>query len=217
MNRLAMRKKKFAAIDLYPVITSDFCKGRGSLTVAEQALRGGAKIIQCREKTMTRRALAQLAKDMRQLTNRYQALLIINDDVALALAVDADGVHLGQEDLPLPMARSIAPDLLLGRSTHTLDQVRIAGEEGADYINIGPLFSTQTKTLGMPPLGLGMLNIMSAAATGPFTVMGGIKQRHLPELLAAGVTKVAMVTEVTEADDVAGRVQDLRAVLGAFY
>ncbi len=210
MSRLEKRQQKFNHIDLYPVITSEFCKGRSSLSVAQQALEGGVKIIQCREKAMPLRMLAHLAQDMRRLTDRYQALLIINDHVDLALAVEADGVHLGQDDLPMVMARKIAPDLLLGLSTHNELQARVAQTEGADYINIGPLFPTQTKTTTVTALGLDRLKAMMTAVTLPVTVMGGIKQHHLPDLVAIGATKVAMVTEVTEADQVTQQVRALR-------
>lgn len=202
----------FAAADLYPVISSEFCLGRPPLEVFRAAAEGGAKLIQLREKHWGKKALYELAVACRPIANEYGILLIVNDHVDVALAADADGVHLGQDDLPVPAARRLSETLWIGNSTHNLVEALRAQEEGADCINIGPLFPTQTKEVGYDPLGVEMMRAVAAQIGLPFTVMGGIKARHIPELVKAGARRIAMVTEITQAPDVAAKVRELRAL-----
>lgn len=206
------RMALFAQVDLYPVVTSEFCAGRDPVTVLEAIAAGGARIVQLREKSRCKRDLYDLACRYRDITRHYGMLLVINDAVDLALACDADAVHLGQEDLPLAAARRIAPELILGNSTHNLAEAEAAWRDGADYINIGPVYPTQTKSVPTGAVGLDMVRQVAAKVPLPFSVMGGIKERHLPELLAAGCRRIAMVTEVTQADDITARVRELRAL-----
>ena len=205
------RREQFRNIDLYPVISSEFTNGRASLDVLRAIAAAGARIVQLREKNLGTRELYRLAGEYRRITAEHDMLLIINDHVDIALAVGADGVHLGQDDLPLPAARRIAPGLLLGCSTHNREEAAVAIGEDADYINIGPLFPTRTKQVGCEALGLDTFRSIAAGVDIPFTVMGGIKAHHLPELLAAGAVRVAMVTEITQAEDITARVKELRA------
>ena len=144
MNRKS-RKEKFLQVDLYPVTCERLSAGRSNLDLLEAAIRGGAKIIQLREKELPTGDLYRMALAFRKITAEAGMLLIINDRVDIALAVDADGVHLGQEDLPLSAARRIAPELLIGISTHSREEALKAQGEGADYVNIGPIFPTRTK------------------------------------------------------------------------
>ena len=144
MNR-KLRKEKFLQVDLYPVTCERLSAGRSNLDLLEAAIRGGAKIIQLREKELPDRDLYRMALAFRKITADAGMLFMINDHVDIALAVDADGVHLGQEDLPLSAARRIAPELLIGISTHSREEVLKAQDEGADYVNIGPIFPTRTK------------------------------------------------------------------------
>jgi len=200
-------------IDLYPVISSEYCRGRPALAVVRAVAEGGARIVQLREKRLGMREYYELALAAREICDAHDLLLIINDHLDLALAVGADGVHLGQDDLPLAVARRLAPDLLLGASTHSRAEALRAQDEGADYVNLGPLFATQTKQVPSPPLGLGILDEVPPLLHIPFTVMGGIKAKHLPELLAHGARRIAMVTEITEADNIAARVRELRGIM----
>ena len=142
------RKQRLAAlenIDIYPVTCQELSNGRTNLEVAAAVLAGGAKIIQLREKHWSKKDLYDLAVELRKQTLSYHALLIINDHLDVALAAGADGVHLGQEDLPVTAARSIAPDLIIGASSHSLKEALKAEQDGADYVNIGPIFPTKTK------------------------------------------------------------------------
>ena len=137
----------FDAVDIYPVISSEFTLGRPVVEIFEAVAAGGAKIVQLREKNKGMKYLYELAVACRPIANRYGILLMIDDHVDVALAANADGVHLGQDDLPIPVARAIAPGLWLGNSTHNLEEALAAKAAGADCINIGPIYPTQTKSV----------------------------------------------------------------------
>ena len=201
-STLEERIEAFRRTDVYPVVTSEFCAGRPSLEVAASLLAGGARILQIREKTMPDRPFLELLRQVRELTWDRGALLIVDDRVDAALIAQADGVHLGQDDLPLPDARRIAPELLIGVSTHNADEIRRAQDEGCSCLNIGPIFPTQTKRLaGIRFLGMDELKKLVPLVRVPFSVMGGIKYSHLTELKAAGAGRVAAVTAFTQAPD----------------
>lgn len=206
----AQRAERFSQVDLYPVIFEKLSAGRTNLEVLDGIIAGGAKVVQLREKEMPARELYLLAEKFREVTARAGVLLIINDRVDLALTVDADGVHLGYNDLPIHAARRIAPDLILGASTHSLDQALAAEKQGADYINVGPIFPTQTKGDLSNFLGLEAIGEIGPQVNIPFTVMGGINGDNLNQVLEAGARKVAMVTAITQADDISGKVKELR-------
>lgn len=201
---------KFKNIDIYPVISSEFCAGRSSVEVLKTVAEGGAKIVQLREKSLPKEDLLKLAGEYRRITGEYSMLLIINDHVDIALAVAADGVHLGQDDCTLVTAKTEAPELIIGISTHNQQEALKAQDGGADYINIGPIYTTQTKSLPFPALGTKILKEIPPLLHIPFTVMGGIKERHLRELISLGATRIAMVTEITQAADITQRVRELR-------
>ena len=197
----AERLEAFRRIDVYPVVTSEYCLGRDPVDVVRSLLTGGVRIVQMREKTMPDRAFLALLRRVRELTNEYGALLIVDDRVDAALIAGADGVHLGQDDLPPTEARAIAPELLIGVSTHNADEIRQAQDEGCSYLNIGPIYPTQTKKLACAFLGVELLRTLAPTVRVPFTVMGGIKFGHLPELKAAGASRIAAVTAFTQAPD----------------
>jgi len=207
------RIEAFRRTDVYPVVTSEFCAGRSPVEVAASLLAGGARILQIREKTMPDRPFLELLRQVRELTWNNGALLIVDDRVDAALIAQADGVHLGQEDLPLPDARRIAPDLLIGVSTHNADEIRQAQEEGCSYLNIGPIYPTKTKQLACTFLGLEQLRVLAPLVRVPFSVMGGIKFEHLAELKAAGAGRVAAVTAFTQASDPGAEAAKWRASL----
>ncbi|OGV56907.1 MAG: thiamine-phosphate diphosphorylase [Lentisphaerae bacterium GWF2_44_16] len=210
MNTKEQRLKLFSKIDLYPVISSEFCNGRPALYVLEQIAEGGAKIVQLREKNLSPSELYELALKYRKICSKYKMLLIMNDHTDIALAVNADGVHLGQDDMPMEEAIKIAPDLIIGNSTHSLSEALDAQARGADYINIGPIYATQTKSVPCPLLGIKTIESISPHLKIPFTVMGGIKEKHLPELIRKGARKIAMVTEITASENIKEKVFLLR-------
>ncbi len=207
---LESRMDQFKSIDIYPVISSEFTLDRDVISVLKAIAEGGAKIVQLREKNKSKREILELAGKYREITAEFGMLLIINDHVDIALIVGADGVHLGQDDLPVEDARSIAPDLILGCSTHNFEEIADAEAVGASYINIGPIYPTGTKQVNCDALGTEYLSRAAKKTFLPFTVMGGIKERHIPDLKAAGASRIAMVTEITQAEDITRRVKELR-------
>jgi thiamine-phosphate pyrophosphorylase len=204
------RKARFNEIDVYPVTCERLSAGRSNLEVLEAVIRGGARIIQLREKEYSKRDLCRLALTFREVTARAGVLLIINDYLDIALAVGADGVHLGQDDLPLTAARRLAPDLLIGISTHSLEEALEAEREGADYVNIGPVFATSTKAGVDRGLGPEAIASIGSRLSVPFTVMGGITAANLDEVLAAGARRIAMITAITQSADIAEAVRGFR-------
>lgn len=207
------RMRRFQQAGLYLVTSQALSGGRTTLAIVDAALAGGVRLIQLREKEMPMPDFFRLAEQIRARTARADALLIINDRVDVALAVGADGVHLGQTDFPIGPARRLAPDLIIGVSTHSPAEAQAAERAGASYINIGPLFPTQTKTWSGEFLGLEGLRKIARCVTIPWTVMGGIKPEHIPDLRKAGARTIAIVTTVTAAADPAQAVRDLLALL----
>lgn len=204
---------KFRAADLYVVITEAFCAGRSSLDVLDACLDAGVRLVQFREKEGSARDLLAKAEAFRTHTAAADALLIIDDRVDLALACGADGVHLGQDDLPIAAARRIAPELILGSSTHDLKEALAAQAEGASYVNIGPVFATQTKDVPSGVIGPEAIGQIAPQLTIPFTCMGGIKPHNIGEVLAQGARIAAVVTAVTAAKDVRAAALALRTAI----
>ncbi len=206
------RMERLRKADLYPVITSEFTAGRGTLRVLEEAADAGIRIVQLREKSVSDKELCAIAGKFRKICDRYGILMIMNDHIDIALICGADGVHLGQNDLPLDAAVKLAPDLLIGRSTHSREQALEAQSLGAAYVNLGPIFPTRTKNTPVHPLGLEVIRETRGELRIPFSVMGGIKAHHIPTLLSEGARLIAMVTEVTQAPDITKRVCELRSL-----
>ena len=211
MKTLKQRLEQFAAVNLYFVTGREFSKGRSNETVAAAALRGGVKIIQYREKNLALKAQLKTAKNLRELTKEHQALLIINDHLDLAKACGADGVHLGQEDMDLVEAKQKAPELIIGLSCHNQKQALRAQTEGANYVNLGPIFPTQTKKTKTPPVGNELIEWGRLHLTLPFTVMGGINRLNIATVVKAGASKIAVVSALTTAADVEAEARHLIA------
>ncbi len=197
MNTHEKRMQMFCDAGLYFVTSQSLSEGRTTLEIVRCALVAGVKLIQLREKYMPLQQYIKLAQKVRDLTRPYDCLLIINDRIDVALAVEADGVHLGLDDFPISAARSIGEDLIIGASSHNIEEAKSAEASGASYVNIGPIFTTQTKNWTEEYLGIDGLKQISQHITIPFTVMGGIKRSHIPELCAAGARTIALVTAIT--------------------
>ena len=209
------RMIRFCEAGLYFVTSQVLSAGRTTQAIVAAALDGGVRLIQLREKEMPLGDYVRLAHEIRLLTAKAGALLIINDRVDVALAVGADGVHLGQDDFPIPDARRLAPDLIIGASTHSIEEAERAQREGASYINIGPIYPTGTKVWEGAFLGLEGLRSIAAVARVPFTVMGGIKKVHIPGLVSAGARTIALVTAVTAAPNPESAARELlKAIRG---
>jgi thiamine-phosphate pyrophosphorylase len=189
------------------------CRERTLDEVVAAAVAGGARWVQYREKGLTRRARYEAAARLRELTRRLGAALIVNDELDLAVAVDADGLHLGQEDLPLEIARAhIGPGRFIGVSTHTLEEARAAADGGADYIAVGPIFDSPT-TAGRPAVGCEALRRARAAVGCPIVAIGGVTPANAPEAVRAGADGVAVISALCGADDPAAVAREfLRAM-----
>lgn len=191
----------FRRAGLYLVTSEALSRGRTTVEIVRQALAAGVRLVQLREKDMPLVRLVPLAREIRRITSRAGALLIINDRLDLALAARADGVHLGQDDLPAACAREIAPDMVIGVSSHSLREALAAQRAGASYVNIGPIFPTATKKWDKDFLGIRKMRAIAARLEIPFTVMGGVKAEHIPALVKAGAKTIAVVTAVTGAEN----------------
>ncbi|WP_421655527.1 thiamine phosphate synthase [Leptothermofonsia sp. ETS-13] len=171
------------------------------LAVVEAALQGGLTLVQYRDKNADDCVRLENAHKLCQLCRRYGALFIVNDRVDLASAVDADGVHLGQQDIPIVLARQLlGSQRLIGRSTHCPDDLHRAIQEGADYIGVGPIYETPTKE-GRPAAGLEYAKYAAEHATIPWFAIGGIDLDNLPEVMQAGSDRVAVVRAIMHAED----------------
>jgi len=201
LNTHEKRMQMFCDAGLYFVTSQSLSKGRTTLEIVRCALVAGVKLIQLREKYMPLQQYIELAQKVRDLTRPYDCLLIINDRIDVALAVGADGVHLGLDDFPIASARSIGKDLIIGASSHNIEEAKDAETSGASYVNIGPIFTTQTKNWTEEYLGLEGLKQISEHVSIPFSVMGGIKRSHITDLCAVGARTIALVTAVTAEDN----------------
>ena len=213
MRTLTERIEIFKSSDLYPVVSSEFCNGRNVCDILAGIASAGAKIVQIREKNISDSAMFELVSRCKLITDRFQMLLIVDDRVDIAMAAGADGVHLGQEDFPLVEAKKIAPDMFFGVSTHNADEIRQALADGCSYLNIGPMFPTNTKSVACGALGLEKIEALKSSVTCPFSIMGGIKEHHLELLCSKGFRHIAMVTEITQAPDVEAKVKQLRRIM----
>jgi thiamine-phosphate pyrophosphorylase len=184
--------------DLYLLVTEELCH-HGSGPAIRGALQGGASVIQIREKSLHDRRLLEHARRVRDWTRDAGALLIVNDRPDVALLCDADGVHVGQDELTVrDLRRIVGPEKLIGVSTHTIEQARQAVLDGADYIGVGPVFATSTKLF--PQLaGLDFVRQVAAEITLPAFAIGGIKLDNVEDVLAAGATRVAVSSAICSA------------------
>ncbi|NTU97341.1 MAG: thiamine phosphate synthase [Chlorobiaceae bacterium] len=171
-----------------------------AVSLAEEALRGGAAMIQLRHKTASGMELFAWAQEIRKLCRKYGALFFVNDRLDIAMACGADGVHLGQEDIPARAARKIAGGkLLIGISATSVDEALKAQEEGADYIGLGHIFPTMSKEKHHPPLGVEALAAAASLLSVPIVAIGGITLENAPVLVAAGATGIAVISAVSRA------------------
>jgi thiamine-phosphate pyrophosphorylase len=177
-------------------------------------IKGGIRLIQYREKRPHKSFAEMLAEctALRQLTREAGVLFIINDYPDIAQLVDADGVHVGQDDFPVSeVRRLIGPHKLIGLSTHGPEQAAAAVAAGADYIGVGPIFSTQTKEDVCAPVGLGYLEHVVRTCPLPFVAIGGIKEHNLHQVVSRGAKTVCLVTEIVGATDIAATTRRLQA------
>ncbi|WP_434075036.1 thiamine phosphate synthase [Moorella naiadis (nom. illeg.)] len=200
--------------DLYVIITTKLGGGRPTLELVQAALAGGATAIQLREKDLPAREQVELGLAIRELTRAAGATFIINDRLDVAQAVAADGLHIGQEDLPAPVARKLlGPDKILGVSTGTVAEARQAEADGADYLGVGSIYATGSKGDAGEPIGPAGLRAIKEAVKIPVVGIGGINASNAAAVIAAGAAGVAVISAVISAPDVAAAARRLREVV----
>ena len=197
---------------LYVIIDRDVLKTRDIVKAAEGALRGGADIIQLRDKSSCARSLVQYAKRIKALAKKYKRPFILNDRVDIARAVNADGVHLGQGDIPIEEARKILGKKIIGVSAHNLRQAKKAQRKGADYIGIGPIFKTPTKKQ-LRPIGPSILPGIRKQVDIPFFAIGGIALANIKEVKKRGADRIAVVSSAIKPVNVCRAVKQLKEAI----
>lgn len=194
---------------LYLVSDQKVLQNRDFLSSLEEAILGGVTVLQLRDKEASSKEFYDLALEIKKLTEKYKIPLIINDRIDIALAVDAEGVHLGQQDMPITVARGlVGPDKIIGASTATLEEARKAESEGADYIGVGALFPTATKN-NTRRVSLDQLTIIKKNVSIPVVGIGGISERNIQSIISTGVDGVAVVSAILGKDDIQQATKDL--------
>lgn len=167
----------------------------------ERALKGGATSIQLRMKTSKTREMIEVGKKIRTLTSEYSALFFVNDRLDVAQAVNADGIHVGIDDMPVSHIKEIAPNLIIGASAYNLEEMKTAESEGADYLGVGAVYSTNTK-LDARNLGLDGLKELSKSAKLPIVAIGGINHENVESVLKCRVSGVAIISAIIGAENI---------------
>lgn len=200
--------------DIYGITAEEYSMGRSNIEVAAQMIEAGVTVIQYREKEKSDRQKYEECLKIREMTGEAGALFIVNDRPDLALLVDADGVHLGQDDLhPGAVRKLVGEKMLIGFSTHSPAQAHAAETMDIDYIGVGPIFATNTKKDVCEPVGLEYLEYVVKNIRLPFVAIGGIKEHNIAEVYRRGARCMALVTEIVGAPDIGARVRNLRAAI----
>lgn len=198
----SMNPDKLVDFNLYLITDRNQTGSMRLIDVVEDALKGGVKGVQLREKDLSSRELYELAYDLRKLTAKYDARLIINDRVDIALAVDADGVHLGMNSLPIHRVRKlIGNSRMIGLSCHNQVNAIMAQENGADFITFGPVYYTPSKANYGKPVGIDKLEMVSHLLEIPVFALGGIKFDNIKEVIATGASGISLVSAIIASDD----------------
>jgi len=209
ISRISRRDKIERISGLYVILDRQFLAGRDELDIAGQIIKGGARVIQLRDKQSKKGELLLVAQKLKELCSQAGILFIINDYLDLVMAVDADGLHVGQGDLPLPVVRRQLPiDKIVGCSVTTVSQATKAQNEGADYIAVGSIFPTTTKKEATV-VGVDILKELKRMVSIPLVAIGGINRNNVGEVVAAGADAVAVISAVLGEKDVRGAVQKL--------
>jgi thiamine-phosphate pyrophosphorylase len=206
----------FLSTDIYGITADGYSLGRGNIETVRTMIKAGIKVIQYREKDKPARQMLVECLAIRKFTLDSGVTFIVNDHVDLALAVQADGVHLGQEDLPPVVVRDLVGDqMIIGLSTHSSAQAQDAEKLAGiiDYIGVGPIFATHTKKDVCEPVGIEYLDYVTRNIDLPFVAIGGIKEHNIGLVRAHGAKIISLVTEIVGAEDIPGKVCALRAKL----
>ena len=200
--------KKEIPFGIYGITSEKDSLGRSNIEIVKKMIKAGIKIIQYREKQKSFKEMYMDCLKIREITKKAGVVFIVNDYIELAMMVDADGVHIGQDDWPIEEARKIlGDDKIIGMSTHCQGDAENAVKKGADYIGVGPIFKTQTKD--REPVGLEYLEYVVKNITIPFVAIGGIKEENISEIVGKGAKRIALVTEIVGAEDVRGKIKSI--------
>lgn len=198
---------------IYVVIDIDTLQDRDPVKITRMVIKGGAKTIQLRDKTGNKRGMLHLARELQQLCIENDVLFIVNDYLDIALAANADGLHIGQDDLPIPEARKILPiDKIIGCSATTFDQAVAAATTGADYIGLGAVFPTTSKT-EIDVCGLKVLKQVTDEINIPVVAIGGIKKSNLLQIMDAGANAAAVISAILQAEDPEAATRELVGII----
>lgn len=201
---------------IYGILGEKFSRGRTNVETAKQMVDAGIDVLQYREKIKDKSYRQMLAEceQIRKITADANVPFIINDHLGIAMMVDADGVHQGQDDLPVKEVKKIVPHMMVGCSTHSPEQARQAVQDGADYIGVGPIFTTQTKEDVCDAVGFEYLEHVAANHDIPFVAIGGIKRHNIKEVISRGAKTVCLVTEIIGAENIAERINEIKDMIG---
>jgi thiamine-phosphate pyrophosphorylase len=207
------RAKLAACLRLYLVTDQQSLRGRSLTDVVMQAVHGGVTCVQLREKSATTREFVTLACALNNVLKPLGVPLVINDRIDVALACGAQGVHLGQSDMPTELARQLLPaQVFIGLSVESLDDVRLAANQPVDYLGVSPIYTTPTKTDTAEPWGLDGLRRVRTMTDLPLVAIGGINMGNAAEVLAAGADSLAVVSALCSADDPCAAARALKAL-----
>lgn len=210
--------RNFLSTDIYGITADEYSLGRGNIETVRLMIEAGINVIQYREKEKPARQMLEECLAIRRLTRCSGATFIVNDYVDLAVVVEADGVHIGQDDLPPERVRELVGDqMIVGLSTHSSEQAQAAAEITGiiDYIGVGPIFATRTKKDVCEPVGLEYLEYVVSSIDLPFVAIGGIKEHNIGLVRARGAGIISLVTEIVAAPDIAAKVDAIRSVLAS--
>jgi thiamine-phosphate pyrophosphorylase len=207
-----LRRERLRTARLYFVCEA-LPRGEEPEALLHAALSGGVDIVQLREKELGREQIERSARTFRRLCDTYSTLFIVNDDPYLAQSCDADGVHVGQDDVAAAEAREIlGSEAIVGLSTHSEEQLAASADEPVDYVSVGPVWETPTKQ-GRPGVGLGLVEHAAAGASHPFFAIGGIDPSNAAQVVEAGARRLGVVRAIRDAEDPAAAAAALRAAL----
>jgi thiamine-phosphate pyrophosphorylase len=199
---------------LYVITDEGISHGLSHVEIARKVAEGGADVIQLRDKARTGKDMLSIALQIKKITRSAGIRFIINDRLDLARAADADGVHLGQEDLPIPFARRVAPKgFIIGTSVRSVQEAIIAESEGADYIALSPIFDTPTKSDAGPGKGLEMLKEIKSAVSIPVIAIGGIGKGNVRQVMDAGADGVAVISAIVGQKDIVKATAEMRSLI----
>jgi thiamine-phosphate pyrophosphorylase len=201
-------------LGLYVITDEGISHGQSHVEIARKVAEGGADVIQLRDKARTGKDMLTIALQIRDIAHSSGATFIVNDRLDLALAANADGVHLGQEDLPVPFARRVSPKgFIIGTSVRSVQEAMIAETEGADYVALSPIFDTATKADAGPGNGLEMLKKIKSAVSISVIAIGGINKNNVRQVMDSGADGVAVISAVVGQKDIVKATAEMRSLV----